>query len=233
MNTPNRSPAARNARSGLIIGGVILLLGIITLGLSLGFLHGIENLVWVLVGLIASGALGIGYLENQNHGWMLMAAYVFLALSLIMSVWILFGGGTGLSAIICGLIGFPFALAYVVSHGKDWRALFIAAILFITAQVILLGPLIGLVSQDRTASGLLFGSSFLLALALAFVILWFPNRNDPHFAWAAMPPHVLFVLGIGFALFGLNVPQLAIPALLLYIGGVLMLRYLLHLQRSG
>lgn len=217
---------------GLIIGGVVLLLGIITLGLSLGVLRGVENVVWVAVGLIASGALGIGYLENRNHLWMLIAAYVFLALTIVMGVWIAFGGGAGLSAIVFGLIGFPFGVIYVLSHGKAWQALFVAAILFITAQVILLSPLIPLITEDRTASALLFGSSFLFALALAFVILWLPNRRDPHFAWAAYLPHVLFILSVFFGLLALGLPQLSIPALLLYVGGVLLVRYLLHLQSS-
>ncbi len=223
---------SRGARAGLIVGSVIILLGIITLGLSLGALRSVENVAWVAVGLVAAGAFGVGYIENQQQGWMLLSAYVFLCLSILMSVWIVIGGGAVLSATALSLIGLPFALSYLASAGKAWSALLIAAILFITAQVVLFSPLIRLLSSDRTQSGLYFGASFLLALAAAFVVLWFPNRRDPHFAWAVYPPHVLFVLAVFLILVAIGWPQLAIPALLLYIGGIFLLRFLLHLQSS-
>jgi len=219
-----------SARGGLLLGVVVVLLGIITLGLSLGILNGAENGVWIVVGLIAAGGFGLGYLENRARGWLLIAAYVFAALSVAFGVWSAFGSGVALTTIILIAIALPFLAIYIASKGKAWQALFIAAIVLMTAQVALFSPLTRQLVPDAGQSALLLGTSFLSLLALIFVILWLPNRHDPHFAWAAYPPHVLIVLAGFFGLAGLGAPQLAIPALLLYVGGVLLLRYWLHLR---
>lgn len=219
-----------SARGGLLLGSVVVLLGLITLALSLGVLNGAENGVWIAVGLIAAGGFGLGYLENRGRGWLLIASYVFAAISVAFGVWSAFGGGTGLTAVILTAVALPFLMIYLASSGKAWQALFVAALLLMTAQIAVFSPLTRQLVPDAGQSALLLGAGFLSLLALIFVILWLPNRQDPHFAWAVYPPHVLIVLAGFFGLTGLGAPQLAIPALLLYIGGVLLIRYWLHLR---
>ncbi len=212
------SQPSNNRGSGMIWGGLLIILGVLAL---LGrFIEGLGALAWV----IALGAAGLMvfafYLTDRSQWWAMIPAYVLWAVAglvFVASFHLLRGGW--IATYILSAIGFPFLYVFTRDPDENWWALIPAYSMFAIAVMV------GLIDA-RLLYNFGIPAYINLAIALPFFIVYFNNRKN---WWALIPGGVTAAIGITFGLInflagGDIVAQYIVPAVFILAGAALLLR---------
>ena len=188
-------------RSG-VLGGVLILIGALSLVSQL-----VELSPWVWVAFLALAGLGalVAYLADRSDGLILLAAYVLLAVAVLIALVpseVLRGEAVALYVQLA--IALPFLVVGLRHRSRRW-ALIPAYILLAVAGVIALGEL-GRFSDN------LVTAYVLLAIGIPFLVVYAQDRR--HW-WPLIPGGILAVIGLSFLLAGGDFAYIAGAALLI------------------
>jgi hypothetical protein len=180
------SMLSRAAKQFLIWGGVLILVGVLSLVNQL-----VELSPWVWAAFLAGsglGALGL-YLADRCDGLVLLAAYVLWAVAgLIALVSSDLLRDEAIAVYVLLAMALPFLGIFLRDRGR-WWALIPAYLLLV------ISGLIGL-TQWRLFSDDLVSAYVLLAGAILFFMVYARDRAR---WWALIPGGILAVLGLSFA----------------------------------
>jgi len=151
------------------------------------------------------------YLRNKERWWVLIPAYVFLLIGLIITL----DEGFGMGEEVIGpgiLVGFGLPFLYVYFHNrKNWWAL-------IPSYVMLaIGLMVGLLNF-HLLRGLAIPAYIMLAVAIPFFFVYIRNQEK---SWALIPGGITALIGSGFLL-GTDFGKYFTPAIMV-LGGIWLL----------
>ncbi len=224
-NGQNKPPAFTSGPWLLGIG--LIVLGLLTLVLYLGWLRQLELLAIAGGLVVLAGLFALYAWANPGQNWAYWAGYI------VFNVAAFFGVGYMLDFrlshyIAWGafLIGLPFLGTYIrqvwrLGHTGWWWTIIPAGGL-ITAAAAIIQLRVGW--PDHLVSGILI-TTFMGGIFVTLFVLWYPNRAVENFGWVIGP---LILTGLLAALGGLltiDMAFLAVPAVILFFGGYFLVRY--------
>ncbi|MCA9873735.1 MAG: hypothetical protein KC441_08770 [Anaerolineales bacterium] len=175
----------KRGRGSLVWGVALILLGVVFLLQTLGFITEFAPLVWGLIFAGASLLFLVTYLVSGWHEWgWLFPTSIFAGLAAVVFLSESGADGTWLGALIMGAVALPFWLAFVIDRRGNWWALIPGWVLTAITAVILLSD---------TVSGELIGSFVMFSIGLPFLVVFLLNRSN---WWALIPAGVLCGLGL-------------------------------------
>lgn len=229
----NKPPALT---SGPWLFGIgLIVLGMLTLVLFLGWLQGLE-LVAIAGGLVVLASLFAIYAyTNAGQNWAYWAGYIAFNLAAFFGVGYLLD--FQLSHYIAWgafLFGLPFLGTYIrqvwrLGHTGWWWTIIPAGGL-ITAAAAIVQLRVGW--PDHLVSGILV-TTFMGGIFVTLFVLWYPNREVENFGWVIGP---LILTGLIAALGGLltiDMAFLAVPMVILFFGGYFLVRFVVLQWTEG
>lgn len=188
---------------GLLIGlGVIFLLNQLFPGLFSGIIWGSA---FTVAGLVLYGV----YRKNRQHWWVLIPAYISVAVASYIFIGIFrFIPGEFVAAWVMATIGFPFLAVYLLNRAHWWALIPAYTMAVIGAMI----PLTLILNGFQITSYIMF------AIAAPFFYVYL--RNRAHW-WALIPGGVMAALGGAFLLAG---AAYLIPAMMIVAGIYLLIR---------
>lgn len=174
------------ARTSNILWGLVMILGGgLFLAENLGYLDGLEPLVWSGIFAAASVVFLVAYAINgwRQWGWLFPASIsAGVALTIYLAEYSTANAAVGAPVLIG--VGLPFAVAFFLDPRQRWWALIPAWVMTVLTLIIFF--------VDRV-SGELIGSLFMFSIALPFLAVYLSNRTR---RWALIPAFVLTAVGI-------------------------------------
>jgi hypothetical protein len=154
------------------------------------------------------------YLQNREHWWFLIPAYVMTVIGVIIWLSATFSpNGDLVGVMIMWAIALPFY--YVYFHNREhWWALIPAYVMTV------IGIIIGATSMLHM-DGEMVGAFVMFAIALPFFVVYLRNRS--HW-WALIPAGIMTLIGIGLFVTSSTYMKYIIPAALILIGIYLVAR---------
>lgn len=185
----------------LIVGGALLL------GMQLGWLNGLSDLLWSLLFAAGGAVFLLAFLNDRSNWWALIPAAALGGISLVFVTGAL-GGAYFLAA-----LGVGFAAVYLTGRERWWAV--------IPAGALLTLALVAWV--DIVAPRLDAGWLFFLGIAVTFGLLYLLPRAQGGQGWAIYPAAgAAFVAMI--ILLTNAVTGVVLPLLLIVVGGYLLWR---------
>jgi hypothetical protein len=201
---------SKSGKSAMIWGGLLIILGGVLL---VETLVGLSAWVWVAaLGLSGLGVLGI-YLTDTTQRWMLIPAYVLLAITgLVALIQVNFLQDEFIATYVLTIIAIPFLVVYLRDR-QQWWALIPAYVL------VAIGVMVGLIGE-RVLDDLLIPAYVMLAIALPFFVVYVLNTKQ---WWALIPGGITGLMGVSFLL-AEGTFKYVIPAIIILIGGWILVR---------
>jgi hypothetical protein len=168
-----------------IFWGILLILAAgLTLAQQQGWVDALTTQFWML----AFGGLALVFFVRyllagfRHWGW-LFPTCVFLAISGM--IWL---GDSGyrdswIAAPLFGGLAIPFLVAFSIDVRKHWWALIPAFVMLVLGGVVVFA---------EQAPGEIIGASFMFAIAIPFLAVYFSNRNN---WWALIPGFIMAAIG--------------------------------------
>ena len=172
-------------KRGVIWGGLLILLG----GLLLVEQYtDLTEWIWVAA-LVFSGLVALGvYLSDRSDGWLLLTAYILLAIAgLVVLVTLNVLQDELVAVYVLLAIALPF-LGVFLRNRSQWWAL-------IPAYVLVAVALMNWLMETGILTDLLVPGYVMFAIAIPFFVVY--GRNTKQW-WALIPGGILAIIGIAF-----------------------------------
>jgi predicted membrane protein len=199
MNTQSK-------KSGLVWGGLLILLGVIALLETF-----VDLSAWVWVAVLTIGSLlvyGV-YATDRTEKWLLIPSYVMLAVAGLVTLLTLeVLGDPYIATYVLFAIAIPFLWAFLIDR-TNWGFLIPAYVMFVIGIMV---PLIELGVLEDT----LIAAYVLFAIAIPFFAVYIRNNEN---WWALIPGGILAVIAISFLIAQAAVEY--IFAIVLIVAGIL------------
>jgi hypothetical protein len=205
----------RFLKSRTIWGALLIVLGILFLLESLEIL--VIGGAWAILFAIGGLAFGYTFLENRDHWWAIIPAFVLLSLGVLIGVDTYapkLGDQWGGSIFLLGL-ALSFWVIFLTTRFEQWWAVIPGGILLTLAVLIGFEPLIG---------GDAFAGLLMLGFAATFLVVSLMPTPDGPMRWALIPAGVMGALGVILLTAATQLANLIWPTALILIGGYLLLR---------
>jgi hypothetical protein len=201
MNTPSK-------RSGLVWGGLLIVLGILAL------LETITDLSpWIWVAILVVGGLGVFafYVTDRTEKWLLIIAYAMLAVaSLVTLLELDLLRDAYVATYVLLAIGLPFFVAFL-NNRSNWGLLIPAYVLLVIGVFVPLTEF-GVLNDSVVVTYILF------AIAIPFFVVFLRNTKN---WWALIPGGILSIVGLGFLISEASVGY--VFAAVMIVAGILIL----------
>lgn len=176
-------------KQDILIGSIIILIGVLSLLSRIDFFYSLNNFIFGVLFLIASGYFIKLYRENRKQWWRLLVACIFG----FLGIGILLESFLALPGSIYGILlflGIAFSFAFVYSRdARHWWAVIPSGISFTLATIVLLDGFEWLNSDY-------LGVIFLFGTGLTFLYLWSQRSNENKLQWAVFPAAVFIILSV-------------------------------------
>jgi len=200
----------------VLVGILLVAVGALLLLQTFNILRFVWEVVWAVLFVASGSGFLVVYLGRQEHWWAVIPGMALLGV----------GGLIGLSvfglddviggAVFLGALSLAFWLVYLRSR-DNWWAVIPGGVL---ATLALVAGLEQILPWAET------GGMFFLGLALTFGLVYLLPTPHGRMTWALIPAAVLFVVGLIVVLATSSVLQFLWPAVLILVGGYLVLRAL-------
>ena len=192
----------QSKRSGLILGGLLIIFGVLAL---IETQTDLSAWIWVAVLTIGGlGAYGI-YAADRSEKWLLIACYVMLAIAGLVSLLTLnVLQDAWVATYVLLAIALPFFYGFLTNR-QNWGLLLVAYILLAIGLMV---PLIELGVLEDT----LVASYVMFAIALPFFVVYLRNTKN---WWALIPGGILAAIGLGLGIAEASVEYLLAAGLIL------------------
>jgi hypothetical protein len=201
MNTPSK-------RSGLVWGGLLIVLGILAL------LETITDLSpWIWVAILVIGGLGVFafYVTDRTEKWLLIIAYAMLAVAGLVTLLELdLLRDAYVATYVLLAIGLPFFVAFL-NNRSNWGLLIPAYVLLVIGVFVPLTEF-GVLNDSVVVTYILF------AIAIPFFVVFLRNTKN---WWALIPGGILSIVGLGFLISEASVGY--VFAAVMIVAGILIL----------
>lgn len=203
-------------RGSVLLGALLILLGLLFLGTTLGIVSTSWELLWV----IAFGLMGMLFLAlfvaSRDRWWAAVPGFTLLGLATVIYLEELSPRGADVwsGTVFLGAMGFSF-LAVYLTRREHWWALIPAGALLSLALV---------AGIERMMPGAKAGGVFLLGLGLTFLVLYLLPAQSGRQRWAVIPAGILLFLGATTIAATTRLFDVVIPLGLILLGGYLLLR---------
>jgi hypothetical protein len=201
MNTPSK-------RSGLVWGGLLIVLGILAL------LETITDLSpWIWVAILVVGGLGVFafYVTDRTEKWLLIIAYAMLAVAGLVTLLELdLLRDAYVATYVLLAIGLPFFVAFL-NNRSNWGLLIPAYVLLVIGVFVPLTEF-GVLNDSVVVTYILF------AIAIPFFVVFLRNTKN---WWALIPGGILSIVGLGFLISEASVGY--VFAAVMIVAGILIL----------
>jgi hypothetical protein len=193
-----------NSKQGLVWGGLLILLGVLSL---LASFANFGPWVWVAVLAVAGfGVYGI-YAMERTEKWMLIPSYVLLIVAgLVALITLNILRDEAIATYVLWGIGAPFLFVYFQDRA-GWYYLIPAYVLFAVGLMV---GLIGLGILDD----LLIPAYIMFAVAMPFFVTY--SRDTTQW-WPLIPGGIMVVMGLSFLIAEASV-QYVVPVALIIAG---------------
>jgi hypothetical protein len=200
----------------VLVGILLVAVGALLLLQTFNILRFVWEVVWAVL-FVASGAgFLVVYLGRQEHWWAVIPGMALLGVGGLIALSV-FGLDDGIGgAVFLGALSLAFWLVYLRSRA-NWWAVIPGGVL---ATLALVAGLEQILPWAET------GGMFFLGLALTFGLVYLLPTPHGRMTWALIPAAVLFVVGLIVVLATSSVLQVLWPAVLILVGGYLVLRAL-------
>jgi hypothetical protein len=199
------------------VWGILLILaGALFLLQEFNFITNAFGVLFAVLMAIAGAVFLYAYTTNRTQWWTLIPGVSLLGLAVLIILNDLFPayGGEWGGAIFLGGIGLCFLFIYLTNRELWWT--------IIPAGVMLtLGAIVILDSYMGDTEGILF-----IGLGLTFALLGLVRTPQGRMTWAFIPALVLVIFGLLVTSALSNLVAYVIPALLILVGGYIILRNL-------
>jgi hypothetical protein len=194
-----------STKQGLIWGGLLILLGVMSL---LETYTALGSWVWIAVLTIAGlGIYGV-YAMDRTEKWMLIVSYVLLAVAgLVMLIALNVLRDEAIATYVLTAIAIPFLVAFLQSDRTKWGLLIPAYIL------IAVGVMVGLIGIGFL-DDLLIPAYVLFAVSIPFFVVYV---RDTQKWWPLIPGGITAIVGLSFLIAEAAV-QFVVPAALIIAG---------------
>ena len=199
-------------KTNLIVGLLLILFGVVAF---LGYFITITAWGWVAI-LFISGLVALAVMWPERDNWAyFIPAYVLWAIAAMVALILLrVLRNEAIATYVLASIALPFLIAYLRNRAL-WGLLIPAYVL------IAVGVMVGLIGL-RWLTNLLIPAYVMFAIALPFGVVYWRDRTN---WWALIPGGIMAVIGIAFLL-ATPTARLIVPALLVLVGGWIILRQL-------
>lgn len=206
----------RLEKSNLIIGLLLILFGVVAF---LNYFITITAWGWVGI-LFVSGLAALAVMWPERSHWAnFIPTYILWAIAFmvaLISLRIL--RNEAIATYVLASIALPFLVGYLRN-----RALW--GLLIPAYTLLAVGVMVGLIGM-RWLTNLLIPAYVMFAIAIPFWVVYWRDRSN---WWALIPSGILAVIGIAFTL-ATPAARLILPALLVLVGGWLIVRQLIRGQ---
>ena len=178
MNTPSKM-------SGLVLGGLLIVFGILAL------LETITDLSpWIWVVILVVGGLGVlaFYVTDRTEKWLLIISYAMLAVAGLVTLLELdLLRDAYVATYVLLAIGLPFFVAFL-NNRSNWGLLIPAYVLLFIGVFVPLTEF-GVLDDSLVVTYIMF------AIAIPFFVVFLRNTKN---WWALIPGGILAIVGLGF-----------------------------------
>ena len=195
----------KQRKQGLVWGGLLILLGMMSLGETFFDLS-----AWAWVAMLIVGGLGVYglYSFDQTEKWMLVISYALLAVASLVSLLTLnILQGTFIPTFVLLAIALPFLMVFLQIERTKWGLLIPFYIMLAIGVMV---PLIGIGVLD----GVLVAAYVLFAIAIPFFVIYARNSRK---WWALIPGGITSMVGLSF-LIAENAIQFVAPIAMIIAG---------------
>jgi hypothetical protein len=193
-----------DSKQGLVWGGLLILLGIMSLAETF-----FDTGPWVWVFVLAAGGFGIYgiYAMKRTEKWMLIPSYVLLAVAaLVAFINLNILRDEAIATFVLWAVGLPFLVVYLQNRAQ-WGFLIPAYVLFAV------GLMVGLIGL-RILDDLLIPAYVMIAISLPFFVTYTRDRSQ---WWPLIPGGITAAIGLAFLIAEAAV-QYVVPAALIIAG---------------
>jgi len=203
--------------SRAVWGLLLILLGVLFLLESLAILS--LGGAWALLFAAAGLAFGYVYVEDRSRWWAMIPALTLIGIAGLIGIVELFpetGGQWGTGFFLAAL-SLSFWMIYITTAREQWWAIIPGGVLMSLGVAIALEPYL---------KGEGFVAIFFLGMGLTFALVYLLPNSEGRMGWALIPAAILGVMGLIFLSLASQYANLILPALLILIGGYILLRNL-------
>ncbi len=210
---------SRGARQAIVVGGLMVLFGALML---IEVFYELSAWIWVAV-LIASGLGVYGiYAITRTEAWMLILSYTLLVTGIMVAlITVDFLADPFIAAYVLTAIAIPFVYAFFRSERTRWGLLIPAYVLIAVGVMVLLIET-DILSEDSVPAYVL------LAVTLPFLVVF--GRDSKQW-WALIVGGITAIVGLSF-LIAADVAEYVLPALLILVGGWILVRQITRREDS-
>lgn len=208
----------RKDQGAFIWGIVLVLVGLLFLFQSLGFLDNVGDIVWAL-GFGVAGAVFCGaFLNNRAQWWAVIPGFTLLGLAILMGTAALHSGLEDLVGVplFLGAIGASFWVIYATQR-RFWWAIIPGGVMFSVALLVFLEAL-----------PLPFDVAWVIMLGIAATfgaVSMVRTENGKRLSWALIPAGILGIIGLMLMVEAVALLRYVWPVALIAGGVVFLLRY--------
>ena len=205
----------KSNKHGLVWGGLLILLGVMSLVETFTTLGS-----WVWIAILTVAGLGVYglYAQERSEKWMLIVSYVLLTVAgLVMFITLNVLRDEAIATYVLTVIAIPFLVAYLQGDRTKWGLLIPAYIL------IAVGVMVGLIGVGFL-NDLLIPAYVMIAIAIPFFVVY---ARDTKKWWALIPGGITAIIGFAF-LIAESAVQFVVPAVLILAGIWVLYRYYTH-----
>jgi hypothetical protein len=205
----------------VLIGILLVAVGALLLLQTFGIFRLVWDLVWSILFLASGAAFLVAFLGREEEWWAAIPGMALLGIGALIGLSIIGLGETIGGAVFLGALSLSFWLVYL-RRRENWWAVIPGGVLLTLAAV---------AGLDQVVPWAETGGLFFIGLALTFGAVYLLPAPQGRMTWALIPAAVLLVVGLVVVLATSSVLQYLWPAVLILIGGYLVLRALRASQR--
>jgi hypothetical protein len=205
----------------VLIGILLVAVGALLLLQTFGIFRLVWDLVWSILFLAGGAAFLVAFLGREEEWWAAIPGMALLGIGALIGLSIIGLGETIGGAVFLGALSLSFWLVYL-RRRENWWAVIPGGVLLTLAAV---------AGLDQVVPWAETGGLFFIGLALTFGAVYLLPAPQGRMTWALIPAAVLLVVGLVVVLATSSVLQYLWPAVLILIGGYLVLRALRASQR--
>ena len=191
----------RSKRSGLVLGGLLIIFGVLAL---LDTFVDLGAWVWVVVLTVGGLGVYVVYAMDRSEKWMLIISYAMLAVAGLIALLTLgVLQDAFVATYVLWAIALPFFIGYLFNR-ENWGLLIPAYVLLAIGLMV---PLIelGVLNDAIIATYVMF------AIAIPFFVVYIRNTRN---WWALIPAGILSIIGLGFLIAEASVEYIFAAALI-------------------